>query len=194
MPAPLLDAIVLDVADLGAGPDVMAGDRPVIFENEVMLTNGGSARNPVTWATLRQCGIAWRGELDRDQLWHDPVTLNAWTRDNLATYWSPWLASLDRLATRDDIAALIDEATEWGVLGVTRLHYTLATGVVTSKRGAGDYALDTFSQKWHPIVEEAIRIRDRRQGPSRFADPRDAVNAIRGYLAMVIADALTLVP
>jgi hypothetical protein len=40
--------------------------------------------------------------------------------------------------TRDDDGAeLIDEASEWGVLGVTRLHDTLATRAPPSKRSAG---------------------------------------------------------
>lgn len=192
MPRPTLDGIVLDAADLAAGPDAIAGDRPVVFENEARLDDGGSARNPVTWATLRQCGIAYRGGLVHDRLWHDPARLDAWTRGNLASYWRPWLAQAERLAARSDLPDLIDEGTEWGVLGVTRLHYTLATGSVTSKRGAGIYALDRFGPEWHPIVEEAIRIRERRPEPSRFFDPRDAALAMRDYMAMVIDDALAL--
>lgn len=47
----------------------------------------------------------------------------------------------------------------WGVLGVTRLHYTLATGMVTSKAGAGAYALETFPERWHRILREAVDIR-----------------------------------
>lgn len=191
-PRPVLDGIVLDAADLETGPDTIAGDRPVIFDNEATLESSGSARNPVTWATLRQCGIAYRGELDRNRLWHDPNRLDAWTRENLASYWQPWLARIRRLEPRPDLSDMIEEATEWGVLGVTRLHATLATGEIVSKRGAGDYALDQFGPQWQAIVHEAIRIRERRPELSRFSDPRDTTLAMRAYMAMVIDDALAL--
>jgi hypothetical protein len=192
MPTPMLDGIVLDAADLAAGPDAIGGDRPVMFELEARLEAGGSARNPVTWATLRQCDVSYRGGLDRDRLWHDPARLDAWTRENLEGYWRPWLARADRLLLRADVPTLTDEATEWGVLGVTRLHATLTSGEIVSKRGVGDYALDRFTPEWHPIVHEAIRIRERRPEPSRFPDPRDAAFAIRDYMEMVIDDALVL--
>jgi predicted nucleotidyltransferase len=192
-PQPELDGIVLDAADLAAGPDAIAGDRPVIFENEARLEVGGSARNPVTWATLRQCGIAWRGELDGEQLWHDPARLDAWTRENLEAYWRPWLARTGRLMSRFGVVSLGGWATEWGVLGVTRLHATLATGGIVSKRGAGDYALDRFGPEWRPIVEEAIRIRERQAG-GRYRSPLRRRREMRAYMAMVIDDALALCP
>jgi predicted nucleotidyltransferase len=189
---PTLDGIVLDAADLAAGPDAIAGDRPVLFENEARL-DGGSARNPVTWATLRQCGIAFRGELDRDRLWHDPIRLDAWTRENLESYWRPWLARTDRLVSRSGIASLGTGAIEWGVLGVTRLHATLATGGIISKRDAGDYALDRVGPEWRPVVQEAIRIRERAPG-GRYPSPLHRRRAMRAYATMVIADALALPP
>lgn len=60
-PRPPLDGIVLSRSELAHGPDGAKGNRAVIFENRVQLSNGASARNPVTWQTLRQCGITWRG-------------------------------------------------------------------------------------------------------------------------------------
>jgi hypothetical protein len=45
------------------------------------------------------------------------------------------------------------------VLGVSRLHYTLATGDISSKADAGRYALHAFPDKWHRIVNESRRIR-----------------------------------
>ncbi len=190
-PRPVLDGIVLNAADLTAGPDAIAGARPVIFDSEATLEDGGSARNPVTWATLRQCGLAWRGKLDRDRLWHDPARLDAWTRENLERYWRPWLARTERLAARPDLPDLIDEATEWGVLGVTRLHATLATGGIVSKRGAGTYALETFPERWHPIVRTAIRLRERLPD-DHDQSPYRRCHDMRAYVAMVIADALAL--
>lgn len=159
-PLPPLDAIVLDRADLAAGPGAMYGPRPVIFEGQVALRDDASAWTPVTWQVLRQGGIAWRGiplrELD---LHDDPERRRAWTRGNLASYWRPWLAKSRWLPSRFGLWSLRPDFVEWGVLGVTRLHYTLATGMVTSKAGAGAYALETFPERWHRILREAVDIR-----------------------------------
>lgn len=192
-PCPTLDGLVLGSSELEAGPDRIEGERPVIFESVARLDSGHGLRNPVTWATLRQCGITWHGPaIEPGRLWHDPARLDAWTRDNLMAYWRPWLAQLDRLTMREDITSLIEGATEWVVLGVTRLHFTLATGHVTSKHGAGLYALETFSPKWHPIIEQALRIRERRHQPTWFPDPIACIGEMRTYVAMVIDDALAL--
>ncbi len=192
-PAPVLDGLVLGEAHLAAGPDEIEGERPVVVESTARLDGEHGGWNPVTWQTLRQCGIAYRGTpLDPDRLWHDPARLDAWTRDNLESYWRPWLGQAERLAARDDLPALIDEATEWGVLGVTRLHSTLATGEIVSKHGAGNYALEVFPPCWSPIIEEAIRVRERRDPAPGTPDPEDRVRQIRAYMAMVIEDALAL--
>jgi hypothetical protein len=103
------------------------------------------------------------------------------------------LARTGRLASRFGVASLGEWATEWGVLGVTRLHATLATGDIISKRGAGDYALDRFGGEWYEIVEEAIRIRERHPG-GRYRSPLRRREAMRAFMAMVIADALALPP
>jgi hypothetical protein len=188
-PRPMIDGLVLDLHDLEAGPDRIEGERPVIFDNVARLSTDASGRNPVTWQTLRQCGIAWRGTpLDPNRLWHDPERLNAWTRGNLESYWRPWLAS------RSVIASVGGWSVEWGVLGVTRLHYTLATGRITSKHGAGGYALDTFPERWHRIVREALRIREGRRDERQFRQPFERRRHMREYVAMVIDDALALPP
>jgi hypothetical protein len=41
------------------------------------------------------------------------------------------------------------------VLGVSRLHYTLATGEIASKEAAGRYALDAFEPGWRAVIEDA---------------------------------------
>jgi len=42
-----------------------------------------------------------------------------------------------------------------GVLGARRLHYTLATGEVTTKEATGLYALDVFEPRWRAVIEDA---------------------------------------
>ncbi|MGY0065038.1 hypothetical protein ACWY4P_52910 [Streptomyces sp. LZ34] len=42
---------------------------------------------------------------------------------------------------------------------MSRLHYTLATGGMTSKCGADRYAHEAFDPRWHPIIEESLSLR-----------------------------------
>jgi hypothetical protein len=48
---------------------------------------------------------------------------------------------------------------EWGVLGVSRLYYTFKEKDMTSKVGAGEYALKNVPQEWHKIINESMRLR-----------------------------------
>jgi hypothetical protein len=192
-PDPALDGIVLSPRDLALGSAMIEGPRPVIFEGQVNLEGDGSARNPVTWQVLRQGGITWRGRhLPDIHLHRDPDLLRAWTRGNLESYWRPWLAKSRSLMSKGGLWSLRDDFVEWGVLGVTRLLYTLATGEIVSKTGAGQYALETFPEYWHKIVREAMDIRT---NPERSASSyrRDVLGRrkeARDYVAMVIEDAL----
>jgi hypothetical protein len=192
-PEPGLDGIVLTPRDLALGPTMIEGPRPVIFEGNVELRNDGSAWNPVTWQILRQDGIRWRGRsLSDADLHDDPDLLRTWTRGNLEGYWRPWLARSGRLLSPFGAWSLRGDFVEWGVLGVTRLHYTIATGQITSKSGAGAYALETFPEYWHLIVREAMDIR-RNPERARSLYRRDVLGRrkeARDYIAMVIEDAL----
>jgi hypothetical protein len=191
-PRPMVDGIVLSHADLAAGPDELVGPRPFLIDGKVNLGEQSSSRNPVTWQTLAQCGITWRGTPLADiALWQDPDALDAWVRRNLLSYWRPWRASSDRLFSRMGVVSLHPWFSEWGVLGVTRLHYTLATGRITSKHASGTYALETFPDRWHRILREAMRYRERRrEGAMYRGNPLARRRDARGYVAMVIADAL----
>ena len=95
-------------------------------------------------------------------LWQDTDRLRSWLRGNLGSYWRPWRASTERLPSRGGWASLPPELTERGVLGVIRLRSTLANGRIASTRGAGACALEAFPARWHRIVREAIRLRERR--------------------------------
>lgn len=65
-------------------------------------------------------------------------------RDNLNSYWLKWVNSCRRFTSIGYIALLVSLKTiEWGVLGVSRLYYTFNEKNITSKVGAGEYALKT---------------------------------------------------
>lgn len=115
--------------------------------------------NPVQWAILAGRGVAVRGpEPATLGLDPEPDRLRRWNLDNLAAYWVPWAESARRRpGVRFRLASR--RATSWGVLGAPRLHHTIATGEVIGKDAAGEYALATFDERWHPLIAEALAFR-----------------------------------
>lgn len=113
--------------------------------------------NPVTWHMLAHYGIAVRGpEPDWLDVRTDAAELRAWTRTNLDGYWRDWVMRARGRSGLARVRALPRRFAAAGVLGVSRLHYTLATGEVISKEAAGDYALATFGGEWRAVIEDAL--------------------------------------
>jgi len=69
-----------------------------------------------------------------------------------------------------------------------RLHYTLATGDLTSKHGAGVYALEAFPE-WRRLVDECLRIRRGGGTRSRYRTRMGRRRDWPAFVDMVIADA-----
>ena len=97
-----------------------------------------------------------------------PELLRSWNRDNLEHYWRPWALAVQR-APRARFRLRAGWSTAWGMLGPPRLHHTIATGDVISKERAGEYALDVFPARWHPLIGDALAYR--RGEPSRLGLP-----------------------
>jgi Domain of unknown function (DUF4111) len=111
----------------------------------------GFDANPVTWHTLASHGIAIRGPgPERLQIHLDTDELRAWSLANLNDYWRRW--SKRSISVR----ALPRRAATGGVLGAPRLQYTIATGKITTKESAGEYALEVFDRRWHPLIKDAL--------------------------------------
>ena len=114
----------------------------------------------VTWFILKEYGITITGDppehyvfsIDVDDLL-DSIKLNA------NTYWAKWAENASRKLSVNNISTLFGQKVEWGVLGIARLYYTLHEGDVTSKYGAGKYALDRVPPYFEKILKEALRIR-----------------------------------
>src|SRR6266536_437710 len=183
---PGCDGLYVTVDDL-ASPPAQAAGRPYHLNGAFHPGDACFEANPVTWQVLRDQAIAVRGPArDRLLVWDNPQHLRAWTLANLNGYWAGWV---DRHAA--DLAARpADEAdgqtAAWGALGVARLHYTLTAGTVTSKDGAGAYAMATFPTRWHPTLT-ACRAARRRPSPSRFAPA--AFREVLAFMRTVIDDA-----
>ncbi|MBN1640275.1 MAG: DUF4111 domain-containing protein [Anaerolineae bacterium] len=76
-------------------------------------------------------------------------------RLNLNTYWARWVRRPDKMAIM-----LSDWGIQWTVLGVLRQFYSFREHTITTKVGAGRYALGCLPARWRPLIQEAIRIRD----------------------------------
>jgi hypothetical protein len=152
---PWFSGVYVTWADLQRDPRLIAA-VPSYHEGH-FKPSGGFDANPVQWLTLRTRPVAIRGAANPD-VWTDPDAVREWVWANLHSYWAGWNRSQKRLFG-PGVMTLLDWGVCWGVLGVTRLHFTLAAGGVTSKTGAGAYALDTFDTRWHPVIHEALRIR-----------------------------------
>jgi len=189
-PRPLFEGIHLVPDDLAGAPDACP-ELPHIHDGTFSRA-GRFSINPVTWHELAWHGITLRGPVvARGELkvWTDDRALREYTYGNLGSYWA---GRATTLAAHLDIAAL-PEVTTWCVLGVSRLHHLLGTGSMTSKSGAGRYALTVFDPFWHPIIHEALRARERPDAPS----PYDSDVARRGqetaaFTAMAVESGLAL--
>jgi hypothetical protein len=115
-------------------------------------------QNSIEAYQLRKYGILIRGEkftfldynLDWDALFPSII-------EELNDYWLPWKTKGERLLALRlyyDLASI-----DWGVLSISRIYYNFRERDMTSKIGAGEYALQTLPQKWHKIINESLRLR-----------------------------------
>jgi hypothetical protein len=178
---PFLDGAYVTWAELAADP-ASAAPGPGVHEGRLHPRGG---RDPVAWHTLARHGVRVRGPSSADlTVWTDRAALTAWCRGNLDDYWRRWYESAARPLSRRSLACLGSWGPAWAVLGVSRLHYTVATGEITSKDGAGRYAREVFPARWHPIIDECLRLRRGEAGRSRrFVRRRDTL----AFLEMALA-------
>lgn len=187
-PAPSFDGFHLTWDELAAAP-YACPDLPCtqagLFHDEARLDV-----HPVTWHELARHGITVRGPaLDDIAIWTDRTALRRYTHDNLRDYWAPEVEQLHRFP---DEAGKTDQVA-WFVLGTSRLHHLLATDTLTSKTGAGRYALEAFDDRWHPIVGEAMTLRQLGEETGHYDDAPDrrAQDTI-GFAEMVVATGLAI--
>lgn len=185
---PFFDGTYLTWEDLAGGPAVAAG-RPSSHEGQLRVTREHRP-SPVTWHTLAHHGVTCRGPATADlDIWTDPETLAASQNANLDEYWRRLLDRASHLPSKFGLFALTAYAAVWTVTGVSRLHYTLSTGDITSKAGAGHHALQTFPDRWHRLVNESLRIRRGDAGRSLYRSPLARRRDVLAFGEMVIADA-----
>jgi hypothetical protein len=146
-------------------------------------------KNSIDAYQLKKYGITIKGqsidEFDYTVNW-DTLIYNM--RDNLNTYWLSWENDCKKFPSRKYIGLYINLAMiEWVILGVSRLYYTFKERDITSKLGAGEYALQTVPKKWHKIVNEAMRLRTGNK-KSYYKSIFERRNDALGYIDFIIQE------
>lgn len=177
---PHMDGVYLSQAQFDAR---LSGGQAVPYTLDGKLHREGEAfqLNPVTWAELAQCGMVIRGEAPRFEV--DLGALKAFNRENLRSYWRPFIAEARaKMAERASDALLpYPQTLPWLVLGPPRLHFTIATGEIASKTTAGRYGAALFPA-WAYLVEKALAVRNGDDVPpptaAELADAADFAEAV----------------
>src|SRR5262245_27263892 len=156
-PRPCFDGIYITWRDLRRVPSEVL---PVAGSHEGRFLAGANGPpSPVIWHTVARHGVTCRGPKPTDlEISADVETLAAWTDENLDRYWGRLVRLASRMRGTWGLASLTTYATVWIVSGVSRLHYTLATGEIASKEAACRHALIAFP-RWQRVIREALRIR-----------------------------------
>jgi hypothetical protein len=139
--------------------DPAAARAPAVHEGR-LARSGGFEANPVVWHTLAHRAIPVRGpDPGRLAVWSDPEALRRWCAGNLTGYWA---GLVDRWRAATPVRELVVHhyGLPWLVLGVARLQYTIATGEITSKAGAGRWALDHCEARRRPVLSTCLALRE----------------------------------
>ncbi len=180
---PWFSGVYVTWADLLRSP-LLAENAAFHYEGQFGY-EGGFEANPSVWTVMQNYAIALRG-MERPPVRCDLAETRQWNLDNLNAYWRQW-ASHNKLFFGRGLMMLADRSVEWGVCGVARLHFTIATGNVISKTGACEYAMERFPEQWRQIVAQALSIR-RGHKPARIGRMRRRQEALR-FIDFVIRDA-----
>lgn len=157
--------------------------RPHVVGGEFRVAEN-SALTPSTWTEFARYAIAVRGPAPGSiGVTVSRERLNEWNLGNLNGYWNDLAdAGAKVLAERDPAGSARAETVAWAVLGAPRLHYTLATGDITSKTGAGRWALEQFPE-YGELVAAALAWRATGEGEFTNAAAQRSVLFVRAVVA-----------
>jgi hypothetical protein len=184
-PEPKLSGSYLQPDDLGHFANEIA--RHPYYHDGRFHKEGCFEINSVTWWILKNRGVAVLGADPTDL----PFTVDwnllvSWMRENLNSYWMSWTKRLDGF-----LVMLSDWGIQWTILGVSRQYYTLRENSITTKIGAAAYALTCVPARWHPLIREAIEIREGHEGShysSRFSRMIDSVKFLKYVIQVCNAE------
>jgi hypothetical protein len=160
-----------------AGPHIVGG---------AFSTGECDALTPSTWTEFGSYAISVRGPAAGELgISVRRERLHEWNLANLNGYWANLAKTSARiLAERDPAGPANAEGVAWATLGPARLHYTLATGDITSKSGAASYALKRFAGYEH-LISAALAWRATGEGEFSNAVAQRGIELVR----VIVADA-----
>jgi hypothetical protein len=152
----------------------MAVQRPWVLEGQFHVDGESFEINPVVWYTLATYGVPLRGD-DPGVLGvsHDVDERRTWVSENLDTYWRGVGGALAAGLEASDEADFGGEIVEWVALGVARMLFTFETGDVTSKSGAGRWAVERIPD-YADVFATAVDVRTHRRPVDRLLLERTA--------------------
>jgi hypothetical protein len=151
------------------------------YHDGVLHLNGHFELNSVEGWILKNRGITLRGpEPQALPFTIDWAALIIAMRQNLNSYWVQWTNRPTRL-----LMMLTDWGIQWAVLGVLRQFYSFRENAITTKARAGEYALTCLPARWHPLIQEALRIRAGQERTAYSFRPTRAIEAVR-FLKFII--------
>jgi hypothetical protein len=156
---PHFDCIYVDQAAFAAQP-MDCPTVPFVVTGEFFADKPCGELHPVLWLTLQRYGRTVRGPAVADlNIDVAPTALRRFNLNNLRTYWQPLAGRVRGFAAgHADHAAVAAELVAWLVLGPARLHYTLTSGDIISKTGAGAYLAEILPA-WASLAQRAARWR-----------------------------------
>jgi hypothetical protein len=177
----LLEANYIQVADLGQ-PDSATPPHPTYHDN-VFEVAGIFDTSPVTWWVLKHKGITLKGvEAQQLPFTADWETVLNYMRENINTYWASFTTYPPRMGY-----LLFDDGIAWVVTGVLRQYYSLRENDITSKVGAGEYALKVLPSEWHGLIQDALDIRQGKK-PTHYESNEARASATTAFLHYIIAE------
>ncbi|MFD3449985.1 aminoglycoside adenylyltransferase domain-containing protein [Microbacteriaceae bacterium 4G12] len=134
-----------------------------IYVNEGKIGWSNHGTNPITWWILKDKGISIIGpEITSFHFEVDENILVDYVLNNMNTYWSNRMITIERFKriARFLPNKIVDQEIQWSITGMLRQFYTLREQEVVSKVDAGKYAITHMPEKFHPIIKDAVNIRE----------------------------------
>ncbi|MGV8143681.1 MAG: aminoglycoside adenylyltransferase domain-containing protein [Methanothermobacter sp.] len=128
--------------------------------------------NIVTWFILKNYGLTIWGKQPEYYIPNvDVEDLIDSVRLNVNTYWVNWTENASKHLSKEIFFSLSGKGVEWGVLGISRLYYTVNEKDIISKYGAGEYMLGKIPTRFERIIREALRVRKGEDKKSYYRTP-----------------------
>lgn len=126
----------------------------------------------VTWFMLKTYGMTIIGQ--KPDYYISNIGINDLiycVKLNADTYWVNWTEKASKNFSVKGVYTLFEQGVEWGVLGISRLYYTIQEKDVVSKYKAGEYVLENVPTSFGKIIKEALRIRKGENKKSYYKSP-----------------------